>query len=573
VLSAERQYQGISFIDRSVIMQIAERPRVLFLNGNVLTLDSEESRYEALAVEGDRIFALGSSREIASLRRAGDQEVDLQGKTLMPGFIDVHCHTLSFGLNLKTWVGVQDVTTVEEIQERLAERVRVTRPGEWIKGRGWCKGVLGDRLPTRYDLDQVAPDNPVVIIDATGHMSVVNSYALRLHGVTRETDFGAGGKIDKDPRSGEPTGILREHATYYIGWMKGQTPTEEELLEAARMMCLKAAKTGITTLHSIMIRFPSEEPGKMGYSPSEIRPFFTMERRGELPIRVWLKIQAYQFSGKGEDHTFVDRLLGLGMAGHFGNERLRIGTVKILCDGAIMANTGAMREPYSSDPETRGIINYNQEQLNALVLKAHRAGFQVEIHAHGDRAIDLTLNAYEYALGTYPRKDHRHIITHARVLHDEQIEKIVRLGLIVNGVPGVNGWEQSRLRVEAGNVGDNRARLLSRLRTLIDRGIIVAGGSDCHPCHPYGPLHFIQAAVTPNTYSFEAPLTVKEAFRLWTTNAAYESWEEELKGSLTPGKLADMVVLADNPFRVAPNRIETIAVEETWVGGQKVAGE
>jgi predicted amidohydrolase YtcJ len=544
--------------------------RTFFVNGNILSLDAQDRTYEALAVEGDRILALGTTKEILSHMRQGDREIDLQGKTVMPGFIDVHCHIMSFGLNLKTWMGVPEVSRVEEIQAKLAERVRITPKGEWIKGRGWCKGRLEDQLPTRYDLDKVAPDNPVVIIDATGHLAVVNSYALRLAGITRDTVLEVGGKIDKDPKTGEPTGILREHALYHFAWMKGPAPTEEELVEACRLMCLKAARAGLTTFHLIMIPFPSPDAGRMGYSPDEMKPFFILEKRGDLPIRVWLKVQAYQFGGKGDDHTFIDRLIGLGLAGQFGNDRLRIGSVKIICDGAIMANTGALREPYDSDPETRGVINYNHTQLNALVEKIHRAGFQIEIHAHGDRAIDLTLNAYEKALEKFPRPDHRHIITHVRLLHDDQIEKIKRLGLIVNGVPGVNGWEPSRLRSEAFNVGDKRAHMLSRLRTLIDKGVTVAGGSDCHPCHPYGPLHFIQAAVTPSHFSFEPALTVKEAVQLWTVNSAYESFEENLKGTLEPGKLADMVILGDDPFKVDKKHIENIPVLETWVGGKKV---
>ena len=430
------------------------KPRTLFLNGNVLTLDKNESCFEALAVEEGRILALGNTREILSLKRMDDCEVDLQGKTLMPGFIDTHCHIMSFGLNLKTWLGVPEVDNVEQIQAKLADRARIIPKGEWIKGRGWCKGRLQDKLPTRFDLDKVAPDNPVVIIDATGHLAVVNSYALKLSGITRDTIFEGGGKIDKDPNTGEPTGILREHALYHFAWMKGQTPTEEELVEACRLMCLKAARAGLTTFHLIMIPFPSPDASKMGYSHDEMKPFFLLEKQGKLPIRVWLKVQAYQFGGKGDDHTFIDRLIGLGLAGQFGNDWLKIGSVKIICDGAIMANTGALREPYDSDAETRGVINYRHDQLTDLVEKIHRAGFQIEIHAHGDRAIDLTLNAYEKALQKYPRPDHRHIITHVRLLHDDQIEKIKRLGLIVNGVPGVNGWEPSRLRSEAFNVGE-----------------------------------------------------------------------------------------------------------------------
>lgn len=266
----------------------------------------------------------------------------------------------------------------------------------------------------------------------------------------------------------------------------------------------------------------------------------------------------------------MDRLIGLGLASGFGDDILNIGGIKTITDGSIMANTVAMREPYQSEPSSKGILHFTQEQFNAIILKANQNDFQVETHAHGDRAVDVTLNAYEYAIKNTPGKALRNIITHGRILHDEQIGKIKKLGLMVNGVPGVNGWFPTRFAIETYNVGDKRAKLLSRLRTLIDEGITVAGGSDCHPCHPYGPIHFIYHAINKGNFSYEDPLTLNEAIQLWTTNAAYVSFAEDRKGPLECGKLADFVILSNDPYKVSAKEINKIEVEKTFVGGKIV---
>ena len=543
----------------------------IFTNANIHTLDAECPNAQAMAVLGSTVYALGSRSDIRALVRDGFQEIDLGGKTVLPGFIDTHCHAISLGMNIETWVGVEDATSVSDIKTRLEERVKQTPKGEWIKGRGWCVGHLHPEMPTRWDLDAVAPDNPVVLIDSSGHISVVNSKALELAGVGPDTDDPViGGKIDKDPETGEPNGILRELATYKLAWMKGPIPTEKELLNAARLLCHRAASTGITSLSVIMIPLPSED-GTMSYSHLELKPFFTLHQREELITRIRLMVQAYRVIGDGNDHTFLDRMIGLGLVSGFGDDFLEIGGVKVIADGSIMARTAAMRDPYEIEPDSKGILHFPQSQLNDLVSKANQNGFQVEIHAHGDHTIDVTLNAYEYAINQTPEaRELRNIITHVRILHDEQIQKIKNLDLMVNGVPGVNGWLPTRFAIESRNVGKDRARLLSRLRTLIDQGITVAGGSDCHPCHPYGPLHYIFRATNRDNFSHEDPLTIDEAIRLWTTDAAYVTRTETRKGSLACGKLADFVVLSHDPFAVIPGELDKIRVERTYVGGKAV---
>jgi len=547
----------------------AER-KFIVTNGNIYTLNTTFPKAEAMAVRGDKIYALGTTEEIRSLRRDGYKEIDLGGRTVLPGFIDAHCHALSFGMNLKTWLGVFDTASIEDMKAKVAQRVRHEKSGNWIKGRGWARGLL-ERLPTRYDFDEVAPDNPVILVDGPGHLSILNSKALEAAGIDRTTVFEGRGKIDKDPITGEPTGILRDVATFKLAFMKGPQPSADEFVEAAKLICDRAAMMGITSLSEMLTIYPSEDEKNVGYTGVGIRPFVTLNQRGELPIRVRFMIHAYQHWGKPQDHTNLDHLIGLGLSSGVGDDKLEIGGVKTLCDGSILGNTGALREPYSSDSSSCGILYYNQQQLNELVLKANQNDFQMEVHAHGDRAVDLTLEAYEYALNMYPpAKKLRNIITHARILHDTQIQKIKDLGLTVNGVPGTNGWEPTRFAAEAHNVGDERAKLFSRLRTLVNEGIIVAAGTDCHPCHTFDPIKIIDRMVHKGNFSYEDPFTLDEAIQMWTTNAAYITFAEDKKGSLDCGKLADFIVISHDPYDLPLEDINKIEVEKTFVGGEMV---
>jgi predicted amidohydrolase YtcJ len=552
------------------VIKLKNERGLVITNGNIYTLNTGHPRAEAMAIRGDKIFALGTTKEIRPFIQDGYKEMDLGGKTVLPGFIDAHCHALSFGMNLKTWLGVFDTESIEEMKEKVAQRVRHAKRGDWIKGRGWARGLL-DRLPTRYDFDQVAPDNPVILVDGPGHLSVLNSKALEVAGIDRNTVFEGRGKIDKDPSTGEPTGILRDVATFKLAFLKGPQPSADEFLEAAKLICERAARVGITSISEMLTIYPSEDEKNGGYTGVGIRPFVTLYRRGELPIRVRFMVHAYQHWGDPHDHTNLDRLIGLGLSSGIGDDRLEIGGIKTLCDGSIISNTGAMREPYSSDPTTKGILYYNQQQLNELVLKANQNDFQMEVHAHGDQAVDLTLGAYKHSFNNYPpAKDLRNIITHARILHDDQIRKIRDLGLMFNGVPGTDGWEPTRLAAEAINVGKERSRLISRIRSLIDEGIMVTGGSDCHPCHTFDPIHIIYRMVNKENFSYEDPLTLDEAIKLWTTNAAYVGFAEDKKGSLECGKLADFVVISHDPYDMNLGDINKIEVEKTFVGGERV---
>ena len=517
---------------------------LVLLNGNIITINPKQPHAQAVAIKHDRIVEVGTNNQIKSWINKTTKIVDLKGKTVTPGFIDTHAHMTGFGRTPMT-INLRGVNSIKKIQQKLKEQAQKTPIGRWIFGHGWDQERLKEkRYPTRWDLDKVSPDNPVTLRRVCGHVCVVNTKALELANITKETKSPPGGEINKDHKTKEPTGILRENAMDLIQRVIPK-PTEQELTEACVLACRKAVEAGLTSVHWIID------------SPTEICAIQRLQREKKLPLRVYVLIPV----------EFLDDFIKLGLHTGFGGNTVKIGCIKILADGSLGARTAALKEPYSDQPNNKGMMLYTPKELKRLVIKAHKAGFQLAIHAIGDHAIEIVLNTIEEALSRVPRGNHRHRIEHASVLNEKTIQHMKKLDLIASVQPHFvvsDFWVAER-------VGPERARWVYAFKTLMKEGVTVAGGSDC-PVEPINPLLGIQAAVARETFS-EERISADDALRVYTINGAYASFEDDVKGSIEAGKLADLVVLSGNPLTVEPDKIGGIEVEMTVVGGMIVYGE
>lgn len=517
---------------------------LVLINGNIITMNPKQPRAQAIAIKYDKIVEVCTNNEIKPWTNKNTKIIDLKGKTVTPGFIDTHVHIRGFGRSLTT-IDLRGINSIKKIQQKLKEQVQKTPKDKWIFGHGWDQERFKERrYPTKRDLDESSPNNPVILRRVCGHICVVNSKTLELANITKETRSPLGGKIDKNPQTGEPTGILRENAMDLIQKIIPE-PDEKELMGACVLACQKAVEAGLTSVHWIID------------SPTEINVIQKLRAQNKLPLRVYILIPV----------EFLDYLVRLGLQTGFGDNMVKIGCIKILADGSLGARTAALKEPYSDHPKTKGMMLYALEELSMLMIKAHKAGFQLAIHAIGDHTVEVVLNALEEALSRVPRKNHRHRIEHASVLNKKTIQHMKKLNLIASVQPHFvvsDFWVVDR-------VGPERARWVYPFKVLIKEGVTVAGGSDC-PVEPINPLLGIQAAVTRETFP-EERITVDDALRIYTINAAYASFEDDIKGSIEVGKLADLVVLSKNPLTVELDKIRDIAVKMTIVGGKVVYAE
>jgi predicted amidohydrolase YtcJ len=515
----------------------------VFLNADIVTLDSERPRAEALAIEHDRIAKIGTNQDALSAARADAHIWNLHGTAVLPGFTDCHTHLVNYGIELYG-ANLRKATSISKIQDLLRKQAQNTRSGAWVLGYGWDQERLDERrYPTRSDLDAAVSDKPVCIYRICGHMCVVNTVALQIAGVTKETAPAAGGVIDRDPETGEPTGVLRENAMELVG-SNIPLPNERELRRAISLAMHKAASAGLTSIHCIVDQ------------PQHLRALHSMNQAGELQARIHVLIPNDWLSSAEE----------LGLSTGFGDEMLRIEGVKIFTDGSLGARTAALESPYSDAPDTQGVLIHSQDRLNAIVESASRQGFQVAIHAIGDRAIAMALTAIENVKLTVPQSQRlRHRIEHVSVLTPDLISRIKRAGIIASVQPHFipsDRWVPAR-------VGAERAKLVYALRSLVESGAKVVAGSDC-PVEPIDPLEGISAAVGSATEEYGERLGIETAIEIFTKNAAYATHEERLKGTIHEGKTADLVVLDQDPLKTPPERMHKIRVLATIVGGKVV---
>ena len=534
-------------------------PDLILYNGKIRSLAPSGAVYESLACAGGRIVAIGSSDDIRKLSGPDTQQIDLKKRTAIPGLTDTHVHLAEKGTAEKELVDCRDfyteVHSIPEILERLKKRASELPKGTWVVAHGSPMQdfrLKDKRFPNRNDLDRVLPDYPVSI-SFGAHITVGNSKALALAGITRDTPDPAGGAIRRDPQGGEPTGELHERAQLIL--RKVMPEFNYLQLKNGIVFALdQCLERGVTTIHDIV---RSGEP---------VRAYQGLFREGKLHARVSLLPRVI------ESHIGSRSLIELGLATGFGNEWLRIGGVKMSIDGGITGRNACFYEPYEDDPSNCGIIRIPQDELNDTVLKCHQAGLRCCVHAIGDRAFDMALDAYETALQKLPRKDHRHRIEHMGnwLSTPERMERIVRSGIVA--IPNISiGYYVGDAILDC--LGERRMTKSFPLRTLLKNGVIIAGGSDAPGYWPVDPLRDIAACVSRKmrwgeVLVPEERISVAEAFAMHTTTAAFAGFEEAYKGTLEVGKLADIAVLAEDPFEIPGERIKDIKVDLTIVGGE-----
>jgi len=447
-------------------------------------------------------------------------------------------------LNLST----PPVQSILDIVEMIAAEARRRSPGTWIVGRGYDQARLAEqRHPTRHDLDAVAPDHPVLLIRACHHIGVANSRALALAGINAATTDPEGGTIDRDEH-GEPTGVLREAAFELARVARGE-PTEEQIAEALVLGGNAFLASGVTSAVEAGID-----------RPEELRAYQRLRRDGRLPIRTYLMMMI--------DET-LEPMESLGIQTGFGDPWLRIGPAKLFSDGSIGGRTARMRQPYEGEPDNLGLWMMPPEEIKAKVLRAHRAGFQIGIHAIGDAAVELILDAYEQAMHAHPRPDPRHRIEHCSIVDEAIVERIARLGVVP--IPGTSFLYYFR-DAYTQNLGHDRLRYAYGMATFARHRVIAAASSDA-PVVPTTATVGIQTMMTRRDQNGrevwpEEAVSLDEALRAYTVNGAYASFEEGIKGTLKPGLLGDVTVFETDLRSVPSDEIGNVRVDMTIIEGR-----
>jgi len=542
----------ITFVFSALVLAQAPADLVL-VNGKVWTVDDKRPEVEAVAVLGNRIAAVGSTEEIRKWIGANTKVIDLQGKRVVPGFNDSHVHFLDGGLGLAS-VQLRDARTPEEFHNRIRDFAAKSPKGRWILNGCWDHETwTPPNLPTRRLIDAVTPDNPVFINRLDGHMCLANSLALKLAGVTRETPDPPGGTIVRDA-NGEPTGVLKDAAMSYVHKVI-PNPSEEVIAEAVRAALAYAAENGVTSVQD------------MSASPNVFAVYQKLLANGELTARIYGRQPLSEW----------ERLERAGVRAGFGNDKLKIGGLKGFADGSLGSTTALFFEPYLDDPKTSGLPSdemFPESKMLDNILNADKAGLQIAVHAIGDKANKTILDMFAEVEKRNGARDRRLRIEHAQHLRMEEIKRFGAQRVIASMQPyhaiDDGRWAENR-------IGPNRAKGTYAFRSLLDAGAALAFGSDWFVA-PMEPMMGIYAAVTrrtldgkrPNGWVPEQKISVAEAVRAYTMGSAYASGDEKIKGSIEPGKLADLAVLSVDIFKIDPVEIEKAKVVMTVFDGRVV---
>jgi predicted amidohydrolase YtcJ len=526
---------------------------LVILNATVRTMDAGRPTAAAVAVFGNRVAAVGTSEEIRKLAGPRTRTIDAAGALVLPGFNDSHVHFITGGSHLAS-VQLRDAATPQQFAERIRDFAARTPKGRWIMGGNWDhENWPGAPLPTKELIDKFTPDHPVFVNRLDGHMALANSAALRLAGVTKEMPDPPGGFIVRDPKTGEPTGVLKDAAMSFV-YAKVPEPSFDERLEAARAATNHAASLGVTSVQDMS-------------AGSDVGVYQTLAARGELKTRVYAVTALPAW----------ERLAATGVRAGFGSDLLRVGGLKGFSDGSLGSTTALFYEPYDDAPGQRGLPSDEMippERMLERVRGADAAGLQVMIHAIGDRANDQILSLFERVAREHGARDRRFRIEHAQHIRPADIPRFGALRVIASMQPyhaiDDGRWAEKR-------IGRKRAESTYAFRSLLDSGAVLAFGTDWYVA-PLDPVMSIYGAVTRRTLDGKNPggwvpsqkITVEEAVRAYTWGSAYAEFAENVKGTITPGKLADLVILDRDIFKIDAAEIGKAKVRTTIMDGRVV---
>ncbi|MFX1409151.1 MAG: amidohydrolase [Promethearchaeota archaeon] len=525
----------------------------VFYGGSIITMNPKKPFINAVGIAGEKIIATGELKTVK--KELGDQYemIDLKEKTLAPGFIDCHLHPIQFLLHLLN-LDLSNIKSLKELQSILKKTAEGKKIDDLTIGFNFCEEIFDDPiLPTRWDLDKACPNNPVFILRYDGHIGVANSKALELGGINKSTEVPEGSEIRKNEK-GELTGIISEKALSLI-LSRIKIPMKEHLDEVASKAFKIFASNGITSLQGIVYCGKKSDYGLFG--SKEVSILTSIQDK---------VLQNWYIMVNTEDPMKILELKRPPLDEGKKDGKFKIGSLKLFLDGSFGAKTACMFEPFSDDSEMCGFCVIEEDEIYEKMKIAHNNEFQIIIHAIGDKGNRMAVNLYKRLLKEFPRKNHRHRIEHASMLTKDVIEDMKKLKLIASCQPAFINSEYTWLEKR---IGIERCKYTYPFKSLVNKGVILASGSDC-PVEDSNVILGLHALVTRNNFVPEESLTIEEALKTYTINAAYAAFEEEVKGSIEVGKLADFVILDKNPLEVPKDKIQTIQVLETIIRGKTV---
>jgi predicted amidohydrolase YtcJ len=523
-----------------------EKPELILHNGNIITMDPRAPRAQAVAIARGRFLAAGSNTDVLHLASPTAKKIDLDGKTVTPGFIDAHSHPSYAGSRHLRMVDC-DLRSIGAILAALRERAAKTPAGDWVLGFKYDDTKTDEGRPIAIsDLDSALPNHPVYVEHRGGHTAYLNSMAFRKAAIDEKTRDPLGGKIDRDPVTGKLSGRVAESAKALVDRVLPLALSRDDYREGVKLISKMLARTGITSAH--------EAQG----TPQDLLAYQDARESGDLLFRSYCLI----------NYHFVDQMIASGIRTGLGDEWVRVGAMKLVCDGSISERTARLSTPYEGRANDYGILVMTEEELYSHAQKAHLAGWQIGTHANGDVGIDTTLRVYERLQKENFRRDPRFRLEHCTMINDNLVSRIKALGAIPTPFSTYVYYHGEKMRY----YGTERLNQMFALRSFLDAGIRPTQASD-YPPGEFAPMMALQSEVTRtdrkgNIWGAKQKITVEEAIRVGTINGAYASFEEDIKGSIEAGKLADLVVLGRDPFKEDASTLVNIPVERTMAGGR-----